>query len=191
VRLQNLAQQLLFNWWPDVQLDGVQDNLATHCLGFSFLTHLANKIQGSYRAVHKLAFSEQGGCSLETRRGRARLKQYLNKCDSSFRLLYAGTHMTDGMPARGESLGYYAGPIQSPCDETFSSIKESLSLFLRTTKQTQTQTIPFTSCALPALWYKGFFTYTSYISARSEVSSTVVQRISSVSSPELEASHIA
>jgi hypothetical protein len=70
VGLQNLTQELLFDWWPDVQLNTVQDDLAAHRPGFSFLTHPANKLQGSFRALSRLAFSEQGGFSLETRRKR-------------------------------------------------------------------------------------------------------------------------
>lgn len=104
VRLRDLAQELLFGWWPEVQLDAVQDNLATHRLGFSFLAHPANKLQGSFRALNKLAFSKQGGLSSETRRGRMKQKQYLNQSDSFVRLLYAAMHMTSGMPARGEEF---------------------------------------------------------------------------------------
>lgn len=104
VELQGLSQELLFNWWPDILLDAVQDDLATHRPGFSFLAHPANKLQGSFRALSRLAFSEQGGCSLETRRGRAKLKEYLNKSDRLVRLLYAAAHMTDGMPARAEEF---------------------------------------------------------------------------------------
>lgn len=104
IRLQGLAQELLFGWWPDVQFDAVQDNLATHRPGFSFVAHPANKLQGSFRAVNKLAFSEQGGFSSESRRGRAKQKQYLNRSDGFVRLLYAAMHMTAGMPARGEEF---------------------------------------------------------------------------------------
>ncbi|EMD86838.1 hypothetical protein COCHEDRAFT_1218347 [Bipolaris maydis C5] len=104
VRLQNLTQDLLFNWWPDVQLNAVQDDLAAHRPGFSFLTHPANKLQGSFRIVSRLAFSEQGGFSLETRRGKAKMERYLKKSDQFIRLLYAAMHMTNGMPARGEEF---------------------------------------------------------------------------------------
>lgn len=104
VRLQSLAQELLFGWWPEVQLDAVQDNLATHRPGFSFLAHPANKLQASFRALNKLAFSKQGGFSSETRRGRMKQKQYLNQSDEFVRLLYAAMHMTSGMPARGEEF---------------------------------------------------------------------------------------
>jgi hypothetical protein len=52
VESQSLAQELPFDWWPDVQLDTVQDDLATHRPGFSFLTHPANKLQGSFRDLH-------------------------------------------------------------------------------------------------------------------------------------------
>jgi hypothetical protein len=44
LRLQNLAQELLFNWWPDIQLDALYDDLATYWPGFLFLTHLDNKL---------------------------------------------------------------------------------------------------------------------------------------------------
>jgi hypothetical protein len=82
----------------------VQDNLATYRLGFSFLTHPANKLQGSFRDLSRLAFLEHGGCSLEKRRGRAKLKEYLNKSDTFIRLLYAAMHMIDGMLVRGEEF---------------------------------------------------------------------------------------
>jgi hypothetical protein len=54
--------------------------------------------------VNRLAFLEQGGFLLKTRRGRAKLKQYLHKSDRFLRLLYAAMHMTDGMLARGEEF---------------------------------------------------------------------------------------
>jgi hypothetical protein len=104
VGLQARAQELLFGWWPDVQLDTVQDNLATHRPGFSFLAHPANKLQGAFRAVSKLGFTEQGGFSSETSGGKAKQRQYLNESDSFVRLLYAAMHITSGMPARGEEL---------------------------------------------------------------------------------------
>jgi hypothetical protein len=87
-----------------MQLNAMQDNLATHRPGFSFLADPANKLQGSFHAVNKLAFSEQGRFSFESRRGRAKQKHYLNQSDDFVRLLYAAMHMTDGMPARGEEF---------------------------------------------------------------------------------------
>ena len=104
VSLQSLAQELMFDWWPDIQLDHIQDNLATHRPGFSFLSHPANKLQTSFRTVHKLAFSEQEGYSFETSAGKAKLHRYLVKTDDFVRQLYAAIHMTYGMPARGEEF---------------------------------------------------------------------------------------
>jgi hypothetical protein len=101
----------------------VQDNVATHCPEFSFLTHPANKLQGSFRDLSRLTFSEQGGCSLETRRGRAKLKAYLNKSDTFIRLLYAAMHMTDGMLARGEEFRVVRWADAVSVRRKFSSIK--------------------------------------------------------------------
>jgi hypothetical protein len=41
---------------------------------------------------------------LETRRGRAKLKEYLNKSDTFIYLLYTAIHITDSMPARREEF---------------------------------------------------------------------------------------
>jgi hypothetical protein len=54
--------------------------------------------------VNKLAFLEKGGFLLDTRKGRAKLKQYLDKTDEFIRQLYAAMHVTDGMLARGEEF---------------------------------------------------------------------------------------
>jgi hypothetical protein len=102
--MQHLAQDLLFDWWPTIELERIHDDLATHRPGFSFLSHPQNNLQASFRAVSKLAFSEKGGCSFKTSQGKARLSQYLPSSDRFVRLLYTSIHTTNGMPARGEEF---------------------------------------------------------------------------------------
>jgi hypothetical protein len=104
IELQNLAQELLFDWWPDIQLDRIQDNLAAHRLGFSFLSHPANRLQGAFRKLEKLAISEQGRFSFGTSAGRAKLREYLIKTDTFVRLFFTAMHITYGMPARGDEI---------------------------------------------------------------------------------------
>lgn len=104
VSTQQLLQGLLFGWWPDIQLDHVHDNLATHRPGSSFLSRPANNLQGCFRAVSKLAFSEEGGCSFKKKEGKAQLQRYQRVSDRFVQSLYAAIHMTSGMPARGEEL---------------------------------------------------------------------------------------
>lgn len=104
IRTQHLAQDLLFGWWPDIQLDRIRDNLGIHRPGFSFLAHPENNLQSCFRTVSRLAFSERGACSLKKGTGKARLRRYLRTTDSFMQLLYAAVHMTSGMPARGEEL---------------------------------------------------------------------------------------
>jgi hypothetical protein len=44
LRLQQLAQELLFDWRPDIRLNALNDDLAIYRPGFSFLTHPANNL---------------------------------------------------------------------------------------------------------------------------------------------------
>lgn len=103
-KAQILAQDLLFGWWPEVQLDRIHDNLAMHRPGFSFLAQPANNLQGAFRAVSRLAFSKKRGCYLTKKAGKEKLQRYLCNRDALVRLLYAAIHMTNGMPARGDEF---------------------------------------------------------------------------------------
>jgi hypothetical protein len=104
VGTQHLSRDLLFGWWPDIRLDRIHDDLTAHRPGSSFLSQPANDLQSCFRAVSKLAFSKEGGCSFKKKAGKAKLQRYLRDSDRLVRLLYAAIHMTSGMPARGEEL---------------------------------------------------------------------------------------
>lgn len=101
---QQLAQNLLFGQWPDIQLGRIHDDLSVHRPSFSFIAQPANKLQIAFREVSKVAFSTRGGCSFKSKAGRNKLQRYLRESDSFVRLLYAAIHITYGMPARGEEL---------------------------------------------------------------------------------------
>lgn len=101
--VQELLESLLFDWSPDVCLEGIQDDIANSRPGYSFLAEPANNLRSSFRVLSKGAFSQQGKLSLEGR-GRVRAVEYLVRRDRLVRRLFAAIHMTSGMPARGEEL---------------------------------------------------------------------------------------
>jgi hypothetical protein len=92
--------------------------------------------------VNKLAFLEKGGFSLDTRKGRAKLKQYLDKTDEFVPQLYAAMHVTDGMPARGEEFRVLRWA---------DTVSVRRNIFLYKAKIIPTPTTRSISCALPAL----------------------------------------
>jgi Chromo (CHRromatin Organisation MOdifier) domain len=102
-RAQQQAHDLLFGWWPDVQLAAVKDNLAIHQHGYSFLADPVNQLQNSFRVLSQRAFSPAEGFSL-TSRGRQKAIRYLYGRDRLVRFLYGAIHLTSGMPARSEEL---------------------------------------------------------------------------------------
>ncbi|KAJ9655923.1 hypothetical protein H2201_008696 [Coniosporium apollinis] len=79
-RTQQQAEDLLFGWWPEIKLESIRDNLATHRPGFSFLAEPANKLQTSFRILSRRAFSREGGFSLKGS-GHARAIKYLRGRD--------------------------------------------------------------------------------------------------------------
>lgn len=103
-RTQYSVHDLLFGWWPDTKLSTLQDNLALHRPGYSFLSDSSNNLQTGFRDLAKLAFSSKGKFSFKTKKGLTRIRNYLRTCDTFVQSLYAAIHMTSGMPARGEEL---------------------------------------------------------------------------------------
>ncbi|KAJ9634203.1 hypothetical protein H2199_009087 [Coniosporium tulheliwenetii] len=102
-RAQQQVEDLLFGWWPEVELELIKDNLSTHRPGYSVLTNPANKLQTSFRVLSRRAFSGEGGFSLKGA-GRTKAIDYLRGRDRLVRYIYAAIHLTSGMPARGEEL---------------------------------------------------------------------------------------
>jgi hypothetical protein len=62
--MQHLAQDLLLDWWPTIELERIHDDLATHRPGFSFLSyhgHYLRKNTGfPNRNTHSLSNSLLG-----------------------------------------------------------------------------------------------------------------------------------
>lgn len=103
-RLSREARELMFHWWPDVDLHGMKDKLTSYRLGYSFLAEPENNLQMSFKHLHRRAFSPREGRLALQGAGRKRALAYLQRRDDFTRLLFAGIHMTSGMPARGEEL---------------------------------------------------------------------------------------
>jgi hypothetical protein len=52
-RLKQATRKLLFDWWPEIDLGTVRDDLAKHRLGYSFLQEPANQLQSSFRYLSR------------------------------------------------------------------------------------------------------------------------------------------
>ena len=103
-RTQQEARKLMFDWWPDVRLQDLRDDLTKHQPGYSFLQDPHNELQSSFKYLSRRAFrADEGGFALQGD-GRKRVLAYLKRRDRFVRLLFGGIHLTSGMPARGEEL---------------------------------------------------------------------------------------
>ena len=102
-RIEQLSQDLLFDWVPDVNLQNVRDNMSIRRPGYSFLSEPSNGLSSSFRVLSRRAFSSRGNISLSGS-GRPRAEAYLRQRDRLVRHLFTAMHITSGMPARGEEL---------------------------------------------------------------------------------------
>jgi hypothetical protein len=59
-RCQHLLDDLLFNWWPEIDLD-LKDDMANQRPGYSFLSDPANHLQSKFRILSQHVFAEAGG----------------------------------------------------------------------------------------------------------------------------------
>ena len=55
-RINREARELMFHWWPDVNLHGIKDNLTSYRPGYSFLEESENDLQMSFKHLHRRAF---------------------------------------------------------------------------------------------------------------------------------------
>ncbi|KAF1343752.1 hypothetical protein EJ07DRAFT_144303, partial [Lizonia empirigonia] len=89
----------------EVDLQNIKDDIAKHYPGYSFLQEPDNGLQSSFKHLSGRAFSVDKGRFALKGDGRKRAVEYLKRRDRFVRLLFAGVHLTSGMPARGEELG--------------------------------------------------------------------------------------
>ncbi|GAB7336841.1 hypothetical protein MBLNU13_g00013t1 [Cladosporium sp. NU13] len=99
-RCQHLLDDLLFHWWPEIDLN-LKDDMANHRPGYSFLSDPANHLQSKFRILSQHVFTEVGGLSWSSA---TQLSKYLRECDRFVQHLFVAIHTTSGMPARGEEL---------------------------------------------------------------------------------------
>jgi hypothetical protein len=98
-RCQHLLDDLLFNWWPQIDLD-IKNDMANQRPGYSFLSDPANHLQSKFRTLSQHVFAGAGGLSWSA----TQLSRYLRECDRFVQHLFIAIHTTSGMPARGEEL---------------------------------------------------------------------------------------
>jgi antitoxin component of RelBE/YafQ-DinJ toxin-antitoxin module len=103
-RLEKVTQDLMFDWWPKVDLNTLKEDLSKHRPGYSFLQEPVNQLQTSFKHLSRRAFSSEGkGFSLRGK-GREKAMSYLKRCNDMVAVLFSSIHVTSGMPARGEEL---------------------------------------------------------------------------------------
>jgi hypothetical protein len=103
-KLEQATRQLMFEWWPKVDLSTMKDDLAKHRPGYSFLQEPSNQLQSSFRYLSRRAFSKGGGGFAIEGKGREQAMLYLKQCNDMVMLLFSAIHVSSGMPARGEEL---------------------------------------------------------------------------------------
>lgn len=103
-RLEKITRDLMFDWWPKVDLNTLKEDLSRHRPGYSFLQEPANQLQTSFKHLSRRAFSKEGkGFSLRGK-GREKAMSYLKQYNNMVEVLFSSIHVTSGMPARGEEL---------------------------------------------------------------------------------------
>jgi hypothetical protein len=60
-RINREARELMFHWWPNVDLHGIKDELTSYRSGYSFLAEPDNNLQMSFKHLHRRALSPQEG----------------------------------------------------------------------------------------------------------------------------------
>lgn len=103
-KTQQQLDSLTFDWWPEMQLENVKDDMCNRRPGYCFVSDPVNHLQNKFRVLSQRAFSPQIGKFSWKGVGRTRVIQYLHRCDQFIQSLFAAIHMSSGMPARGEEL---------------------------------------------------------------------------------------
>jgi hypothetical protein len=103
-RLEQGTRDLMFDWWPKVDLGTLKEDLSKHRPGYSFLQEPANQLQSSFKHLSRRAFSKDGRGFALRGKGRELAMAYLKKCNDMVMLLFSSIHVSSGMPARGEEL---------------------------------------------------------------------------------------
>jgi hypothetical protein len=103
-RLERVTRDLMFDWWPSVDLGTIKEDLSRHRPGYSFLQEPANQLQSSFKYLSCRAFSKDSKGFALRGKGREQAIAYLRKSNDIVMLLFSSIHVSSGMPARGEEL---------------------------------------------------------------------------------------
>ena len=75
------VRDLMFQWWPDVNLHEIKDKLTSYRPGYSFLAEPENNLQMSFKHLYRRAFSLQEGRLALQGPGRQQAMAYLQRRD--------------------------------------------------------------------------------------------------------------
>lgn len=163
-RIEQEARKLMFDWWPDVELHDLRDDLAKHRPGYSFLQDPHNKLQSSFKHLSRRAFRiDGGGFALQGDR-RRRAVAYLKRRDRFVRLLFGGIHLTSGMPARGEELRIIRWADTAAVPRNIFIYKAHIMLVFSYNKASTRSNNPFYIVRVPCpVVERALFLYLAYI----------------------------
>ena len=118
VRAHQLTQDLLLGWQPRIELSSYHNDLVNHRLGYSFLSHLENSLQDSFRALNRQAFTLECSFGWKTNKGQDTIYEYLKLYNQLTTVLYSAIHYSARMLGHYEEVRYirWANTISARCN---------------------------------------------------------------------------
>ncbi|OWY53993.1 hypothetical protein AALT_g11700 [Alternaria alternata] len=164
LRLERVARDLMFDWWPSLDLGTIKEDLSRHRPGFSFLQEPANQLQSSFKHLSRPAFSENGKGFALRGKGREQTTAYLKKCNSVVLLFFSSIHVFSGVPARGEEPRVLRWADTAAVQRNIFVCQGRILLFFSYNKASQNSNNLFFVVRVPcALIEKCLFLYLVYI----------------------------
>jgi len=191
-RLERVTRELMFDWWPSVDLGTIKEDLSRLRPGYSFLQEPANQLQSSFKHLSRRAFSKDGKCFALRGKGRERAMAYLKKCNDVIMLLFSSIHVSSGMPARGEELRVLRWADTAAVQRNIFICQGRILLIFSYNKASQNSNNSFFVVRVPcALVEKCLFLYLAYIRPFSDFLSRQLKLVSASvpTSPHLFTAH--
>ena len=102
-QVQDLVTELMLGWSPQVSVSAIQDDLACHTPGWSFLDHPKNQFTGVYRAMARRAWSSSFRGKALAEAGHwlpGSCLAYLEAAAQLSARCFSAFHITSGLPGR-------------------------------------------------------------------------------------------
>jgi hypothetical protein len=97
--------ELMFGWRPLVDLSKITDSMAERQPGWSFLQEPSNRLQLSFKHLHRQAWDSKGpGLMQHNRWSESHCTKYLRSVEAFCEKLFRCTHFIGGHPGRGTEV---------------------------------------------------------------------------------------